>query len=690
MPKTTPTWLRHHPDAKASGTERRISFGADYNPEQWPREVWDEDIRLMQQANVDVVSIAIFSWARLQPAQDQWDFEWLDDVMDMLAEAGIGADLATATASSPAWLSTQHPEILPVTEDGTILSPGGRQHWRPTSPVFREHALTLVRTLAERYKNHPALVAWHVNNELGCHNLYDYSDDAAVAFRIWLRERYGTVEELNRAWSTDFWSQRYEAFEQILPPRRAASFPNPTQQLDFHRFSSDALKQHFIAERDVLRSITPDVPVTTNFMVVGETKGMNFADWADELDFVANDHYRLPIEHSRDELSFSAAVTSSLARGNPWFLMEHSTSAVNWQPINRPKRPGELERDSLAHVAHGADAVCYFQWRQSAGGAEKYHSAMVPHAGEDSRVYRSVVGLGQTLRQLDDVAGSHRKPAQVAVLMDWESWWTSELDSHPSAELRYRPEVFAWWLALLDAGVRADVVQAHQDFSHYDVVLAPVLHMVPAELKERLESYVHSGGHLITTYFSGTVDQDDRVWLGGYPGALRELLGIRVEEFAPLLSDETVALDDGSTGRLWSEPIEILDDVHVLRKYASGDLAGQPAVTRRKAGAGTAAYVSTQLDAVGRVSLLADLLDGTDVVPEIPEPLRGRAEFVRRMGENGEFLFVINRSDDPLDISAVAGRAMIGLDNSRRLAARGVAVLRVDTHSRGIPPTERT
>ncbi|GAA4913395.1 beta-galactosidase [Nesterenkonia rhizosphaerae] len=690
MPKTTPTWLRHHPDAKASGTERRISFGADYNPEQWPREVWDEDIRLMQRANVDVVSIAIFSWARLQPAQDQWDFEWLDDVMDMLAEAGIGADLATATASPPAWLSTQHPEILPVTEDGTILSPGGRQHWRPTSPVFREHALTLVRTLAERYKNHPALVAWHVNNELGCHNLYDYSDDAAVAFRIWLRERYGTVEELNRAWSTDFWSQRYQAFEQILPPRRAASFPNPTQQLDFHRFSSDALKQHFIAERDVLRSITPDVPVTTNFMVVGETKGMNFADWADELDFVANDHYRLPIEHSRDELSFSAAVTSSLARGNPWFLMEHSTSAVNWQPINRPKRPGELERDSLAHVAHGADAVCYFQWRQSAGGAEKYHSAMVPHAGEDSRVYRNVVGLGQTLRQLDDVAGSHRKPAQVAVLMDWESWWASELDSHPSAELRYRPEVFAWWLALLDAGVRADVVQAHQDFSHYDVVLAPVLHMVPAELKERLESYVHSGGHLITTYFSGTVDQDDRVWLGGYPGALRELLGIRVEEFAPLLSDETVALDDGSTGRLWSEPIEILNDVHVLRKYASGDLAGQPAVTRRKAGAGTAAYVSTQLDAVGRVSLLADLLDGTDVVPEIPEPLRGRAEFVRRIGENGEFLFVINRSDDPLDLSAVAGRAMIGLDNSRRLAARGVAVLRVDTHSRGIPPTERT
>ncbi len=291
----------------------RLAYGADYNPEQWPREVWEEDVRLMQEAGVNLVSVGIFSWARIQPAQDEWDFGWLDEIMDLLHAGGIGVDLATATASPPPWLTTAHPEILPVTASGETVWPGARQHWRPTSPVFRTHALRLVRELAERYAGHPALVAWHVNNELGCHNVYDHSDDAARAFRVWLRARYTTLDGLNHAWGTAFWSQRYSDWEQILPPRLAASHPNPTQQLDFKRFSSDALKDHLRAERDVLREITPNTPVTTNFMVMGGTKGMDYADWADEIDFVSNDHYVTPGPRGRDELSFSASLTSAVA-----------------------------------------------------------------------------------------------------------------------------------------------------------------------------------------------------------------------------------------------------------------------------------------------------------------------------------------------------------------------------------------
>ncbi|MGO1839560.1 MAG: beta-galactosidase, partial [Candidatus Microbacterium stercoravium] len=338
-------WLR-----TPAGTAPRISFGADYNPDQWPREVWDEDVRLMKAAGVDVVSVAIFSWAKLQPGPDTWDFDWLDELIDLLHANGIGVDLATATASPPPWLTTAHPEVLPVTADGTVLSQGGRQHWRPTSPVFREHALAIVTKLAERYGSHPGVVAWHVNNELGCHNAYDYSDDAARAFRVWLEERYGSIAGLNHAWGTAFWSQAYSAFDEILPPRVAAAFPNPTQQLDFLRFSSDALIDHLVAEREILNRISPDIPVTTNFMVVGETSHADFAKMAGEIDFVSNDHY---VVEGRDELAFSAAITSGFARHRPWYLMEHSTSAVNWQPINRPKRPGELIRDSLTHVAHG-------------------------------------------------------------------------------------------------------------------------------------------------------------------------------------------------------------------------------------------------------------------------------------------------------------------------------------------------
>jgi len=656
---TTPRWLRR------AGTPR-LEFGADYNPDQWPREVWDDDVRLMREAGVTIVSLAIFSWARLEPADGEFDFAWLDDAMDLLHANGILVNLATATASPPPWLTAAHPEILPIDRVGHTIWPGGRQHWRPTSPVFRSYALRLVRALADRYRDHPALTAWHVNNELGCHNVYDYSDDAAIAFRSWLRNRYETIESLNDAWATAFWSQRYTAWDEILPPRLAATYPNPGQQLDFKRFSSDALKDYLIAERDVLREVTPEVPVTTNFMVMGEQSSMDYAAWASEVDFISNDHYRTPGARSADELSFSANLTGNIAGGRPWFLMEHSTSAVNWQPVNLAKRPGELERDSLLHVAHGADAVCFFQWRQSKGGAEKYHSSMVPHAGADSDLFRSVVSLGSRLHELAPLAGTPRTRARAAIVFDWQSWWVAELDSHPTDRLRYRREAFDWYTAFLDLGIRADVVPLDTDLSGYEVVIAPILHVVPAALASRLTSYVAAGGHLVTTYFSGIVDQNDQVWLGGYPGALRDLLGIRIEEFAPLLDDERAELDNGLTGSLWTDRIDLTAaDVEVLASYKTGDIAGRAAVTRRPVGAGSASYVSTRLGPEGLGVILGELAARAGVTSDLPAELRGRVEVARR----GDFRFVINRTDEPVDISALSP-AQPGL------TARGVAVLR--------------
>ncbi|MFJ9245869.1 beta-galactosidase [Streptomyces sp. NPDC101776] len=680
MISTLLSQLRHGPDGDASTP--RLAYGADYNPEQWPREVWDEDIRLMREAGVNIVSVGIFSWARIQPAQDTWDFGWLDEIMDLLHAGGIGVDLATATASPPPWLSTEHPEILPVTAAGETLWPGGRQHWRPTSPVFREHALRLVRKLAERYADHPALVAWHVSNELGCHNVYDYSDDAARAFRDWLRARYSTVDTLNQAWGTAFWSQRYSDWEQILPPRLAASFPNPTQQLDFKRFSSDALKEHLRAERDLLREITPSVPVTTNFMVMGNTKGMNYADWAAEIDFVSNDHYVLPGSQDRDELSFSANLVSGISAGKPWFLMEHSTSAVNWQPVNVAKRPGDLARDSLLHVAHGADAVCYFQWRQSAAGAEKYHSAMVPHAGADSEVFRAVAELGRTLRTLAPLAGADRETARVGIVFDWESWWASEQDSHPTDRLDYRQEALDWYSALLDLGVRADVVTAQTALDRYDVVITPVLHMIPAALSKELTRYVEQGGHLVSTYFSGVVDENDHIWLGGYPGALRDLLGIRIEEFGPLLDGDTVELDlaDATTGSLWTDRIAVTDlEVEVLAHYRSGTYAGRPAVTRRTVGGGSAAYVSTRLGRDGLLSLLPELLAPAGVGSELPDGARGDVELTVRRNTDSRYLFLVNRTDKTVPLTGLSGELLVGgagADGFPVLSPREVAVVR--------------
>ncbi|SCF83219.1 beta-galactosidase [Streptomyces sp. Ncost-T10-10d] len=674
--------ISRFPYPAGSDGRRRLGYGADYNPEQWPREVWEEDVRLMREAGVNIVSLAIFSWARIQPTADTWDFEWLDEVMDLLHAGGIGVDLATATASPPPWLTTAHPDILPVTATGETLWPGARQHWRPTSPVFRTHALRLVRELATRYAGHPALVAWHVNNELGCHNVYDYSDDAAHAFRTWLLRRYTTLEALNHAWGTAFWSQRYSDWDQILPPRLAASHPNPTQQLDFKRFSSAALKDHLLAEREVLRELTPDVPVTTNFMVMGGTKGMDYADWADSgaIDFVANDHYVTPGPQDRDELSFAANLTSGIAGHRPWFLMEHSTSGVNWQPVNLAKKPGELARDSLLHVAHGADAVCFFQWRQSAAGAEKYHSAMVPHAGSDSELFRSVAELGRTLEALAPIAGAGREPGRVAVLFDWDSWWTSEHDSHPTSRLDYHREALDWYSALLRLGIRADVVPAHRtDLSSYDVVIAPVLHVVPQPFGKALTRYVEGGGHLVTTYFSGVVDENDHIWLGGYPGALRELLGIRIEEFGPLLDGATVDLDNETTGSLWTDRITVTGpDVEVLARYRSGTYASRPAITRCTTGHGSAAYVSTRLGAEGLAALLPDLLAPAGVTSELPDEARGAVELTVRRDADSRYLFLVNRSDVPVPLPGVTGELLVGpaTEGGLVLPPRDVAVLR--------------
>ncbi|MWA09237.1 beta-galactosidase [Streptomyces sp. BA2] len=679
MPPTLPSRLLRGPDGDAAP---RLAYGADYNPEQWPRAVWQEDVRLMREAGVNIVSLGIFSWARIQPAKDAWDFAWLDEIMDLLHAGGIGVDLATATASPPPWLTAAHPEILPVTAAGETVWPGARQHWRPTSPVFREHALRLVREMARRYADHPALVAWHVSNELGCHNIYDYSDDAARAFRVWLRARYTTLDGLNHAWGTAFWSQRYSDWEQLLPPRLAASHPNPTQQLDFKRFSSDALKEYLRAERDVLRELTPEVPVTTNFMVMGGTKGMDYADWAGEIDFVSNDHYVVPGPQARDELSFSANLTSSVAGHRPWFLMEHSTSAVNWQPVNLAKGEGDLARDSLLHVAHGADAVCFFQWRQSAAGAEKYHSAMVPHAGADSEVFRAATGLGQTLKALAPVAGTGREPARVAVLFDWDSWWASEQDSHPTSLLDYHQEALDWYSALLALGIRADVVTTRTDLTSYDVLIAPVLHVVPEALAKDLTRYVEGGGHLVTTYFSGIVDENDHIWLGGYPGALRELLGIRVEEFGPLLADDAVELDNATTGTVWTDRITVTGpEVEVLARYRTGAYAERPAVTRRAAGRGSAAYVSTRLGRDGLAALLPRLLATAGVESELPVPARGSVELAVRRDTESRYLFLVNRTDDSVPLPGLTGDVLIGAapdaaDGELALRPREVAVLR--------------
>ncbi|MGJ9374129.1 beta-galactosidase [Nesterenkonia sp. CF4.4] len=695
---------RHGTSQGWPGKVPGLGYGGDYNPEQWPQATRVEDVELMTQAGVNLVSVGIFSWAMLEPREGEYDWGWLDETMDRLHAAGVRVALATATASPPPWLTHQHPQILPETADGTTLWPGARQAYSVSNPVFREYALRMTWAVAQRYATHPALALWHVDNELGCHNAHDFSDDAAAAFRSWLSTRYGSVEELNRAWGTAFWSQRYSSFEEILPPRTAPMFVNPTQQLDFHRYSSDELLDYFREIKAILREFTPGVPVTTNFMCSTRTKHMDYFSWAQEMDVIATDHYTVADDPDRHiELAFSADLTRGVAGGKPWMLMEHSTSAVNWQPRNHTKAPAEMLRDSLGHVARGADAVMFFQWRQSRAGAEKYHSAMVPHAGTDSDVFRSTVSLGETLRRLAPVQGS-QVHAEVALLFDYEAWWGAELDSHPINDLSYPQELLHWYRGLWESGVSVDVVHPSADLSRYRVIVVPTLYLVTDADAANIEAAARAGASVLVTCFSGIVDEHDAVRLGGYPGAFRELLGIRVEEFWPLQAEEALRLDDGSRAEMWSEKIHLAAEsgtsAEVIRRFASlshrddmgsttgsvppsiaptGEftLAGWPAVTRREVGEGVAWYIGTRPDAQALHGLVQEVLIEAGVAPEQVDAGVG-VDAVRRWTGEGEdaqsFLFVLNHTGQDATLKVKGVELLTGAKTRGRLTVPGGGV----------------
>jgi len=644
-----------------------VLFGGDYSPEQWPEGVWEEDVRLMREAGVNIVSLGIFSWSRIQPSPDRFDFEWLDRVIELLHENDIRLDLATATASPPPWLSHRHPAMLPVLADGVRLWPGGRQHYCPSSPFYRDAAVALVTAMANRYGRHPALAMWHAGNEYGCHVPACYCDVSAAHFRRWLRERHGTLEELNRAWGTDFWSQRYSDWEEILPPRQTPTWPNPSQQLDYRRFCSDALLECYELERRVLAELSPGIPVTTNFMRF--FKPLDYWKWADREDIVSDDVYQDPADPDAAMGSAMAAdLMRSLGGGRPWILMEQTPSRVNWRPVNVAKAPGQMRLWSYQAVARGADGVMFFQWRQSRAGAEKFHSAMVPHGPpETSPTWREVVRLGRELREFDGVCGS-RIHSAVAILHDWESWWALELPSKPTALLSHLPQLESYYRPLFEANVVPDFARPGDDLSAYSLVLAPSLYLVGDGAAAGLARYVDAGGTLVMSFFSGIVDEFEHVRLGGYPAPFRELLGLRVEDFLPLPQGETVDLvlgDRRGRGEIWSELVTPAGAETVAR-FSSGGLQGQPAVTRHRFGRGTAYYLATRPDGASMASILAEACRGAGV--EAVASVPAGVEAVRRQGDDGSFLFLLNHADAGVEVPVGGQRVSLG--------PRDVAVVR--------------
>ncbi|WP_425623144.1 beta-galactosidase [Bifidobacterium adolescentis] len=693
---------------------RGIAFGGDYNPDQWSEETWDDDVCLMKKAGVNTVALAIFSWDRIQPQENRWDFGWLDRIIDKLGKAGIATDLASATATAPLWLYEKHPEVLPRDKFGHQVNVGSRQSWSPTSPVFKEYALTLCRKLAERYGSNPYVTAWHMGNEYGWNNREDYSDNALEAFRAWCRRKYGTIDALNQAWGTTFWGQEMNSFDEVLIPRfmGADSMVNPGQKLDFERFGNDMLLDFYKAERDAIAEICPDKPFTTNFMVSTDQCCMDYADWANEVNFVSNDHYfHEGGEMHLDELACSDALMDSFALGKPWYVMEHSTSAVQWKPLNMRKRKGETVRDSLAHVAMGADAINFFQWRASAFGAESFHSAMVPHAGEDTKLFRQVCELGETLRTLADagVQGSELERSDTAILFSAESEWATRSETLPSMKLNHWHDVRDWYRAFLDAGTRADIMPLKYDWSDYKTVVLPTVLMLSAVDTRRLADFAAAGGRVVVGYATGLIDENFHTWLGGYPGAgnglLRDMLGIRGEEFNILgsgvedepeairlgaggeVAPEDAAALNGATTRLWQNDVTVTGDrTQVLAMYAGEEadeweLDGMAAVTRNPYGAGEAYFVGCDLDVADLTKLIRTYL----AAPAQSQQSQANTDVLHtvRKSADAAFDFYLPRGKKEVELQGVEGEPVVlfqtergGENGSYTVRRNGVLVVR--------------
>lgn len=660
--------------------------GGDYNPDQWldRPDILEEDVRLMKKAGVNSVTLGVFSWATYEPVEGEFHFEWLEKIIDNLYQNGIYTVLSTPSGARPAWLDAKYPEAMRVDNRGVRNHHGVRHNHCMTSPEYREKVGIIDRKLAGRFGSHPGVILYHISNEFGgeC-----FCPHCAKKFREYLADKFDhDIEKLNRAWWTSFWSHHYNSFEQIEPPFVNGETSVMGLNLEWRRFTTWSTNDFMQFEIDALRSVTPDVPVTANFMQL--FGGLDYRRMAPNLDIISWDNYpafgndRESLADTFAETAFSHAVMRSLKRDVPFMMMESTPSLVNWHEVNKLKRPGVHKLACLQAVASGSDSVQYFQWRKGRGSAEQFHGAVVDHNGtDDTRVFREVAEVGELLKKIAPAAGTTVK-SRAAILFDWDNRWAIwDVQALARKTKNYEKVCQDIWEEFFKWGIDMDVVGSDENLDRYDVVVAPMLYMLQPGTAANLKAFVERGGQLLATYFTGYVDDNQLCYLGGFPGdGLKELFGVVSEEIDSLYPSDRngVLLKDGSRWEVrdYAEILKV-KDAEILGTYTDDFYAGGAALTRKRSGKGAAYYIAARVSPEEMRPLFRKMLEDADIAAkELPKGV----EYHVRTGEECAYEFYLNCNAEPVCVEGVNGADLVtgkAVDGSLSLEGYGAAVIRV-------------